>query len=170
MQLRALSNGDSKKYRVCDRCDLKLDNVQFENTYKGILRAEADIMAMHEQKKTDFENQIKEAEVQIVKQGLLNTENEKKRNVEFQEYSEKTENAKKEYHYLFKSKNLVTKNIKNAEERIEELKRALDKLRTDKFTLTLKKSTLQTDLEELEDKVRGVDPDFIKNLDKEGKG
>lgn len=168
-QERPLSRRDPKKYKVWDRCDLKLDNVQFENTYKGILRAEADIIDMHDQKKREFEKQIKEAEAQIYKQGIINSENDEKRKADKTEYEEKTENAKSELTFLVRSKNLVTKNIKNADERIEELKRALDKLRTDKYTLTLRRQNLKSEVEDLEDKVRNVDPDFVKNLDREGK-
>ena len=82
MQMRPLSKGNDKKYRVCDRCDLKLDNFEFENTYKSILKSEEDIIKMHEQKKREYEKKISQAENQEIKQKKINKEHDEQRELQ----------------------------------------------------------------------------------------
>ena len=50
MQLRPLCKSSDKKHRVWDRWDFKLDNLEFENTYRSVLTAEDEIIDMHEYK------------------------------------------------------------------------------------------------------------------------
>ena len=77
---------------------------------------------------------------------------------------EKIENSTKEIQYINKSKNLISKNIKNAEERISELNNVLDKLRSEKYNLMVKKNQLIADFEDIQDKVGRVDPEFVEKL------
>jgi hypothetical protein len=44
---------------------------------------------------------------------------------------------------------------------------AIDKLRTDKYNLTVRQNHLQHESEDVEDKVQSYDPDFVKNLKNE---
>ena len=74
-----------------------------------------------------------------------------------------------EFTFLSKSKNLVTKNIKNAEEHIADLNKTLDKLRTDKYNLTLSKNNLLQETENLEDILLNIDPDFLEKMNRQGK-
>ena len=60
---RQLSRSDQKKYKVWDRCDFKLENLTFENTYKGVIKAQKDIQIMHEQKKRKFDREIDKSNV-----------------------------------------------------------------------------------------------------------
>lgn len=121
MQVRRLWLSSDKKHRVWDRCDLKLDNQEFENTYKSIIRAEEDIIAMQEQKRKEFERKISEAENNEVKQRQINAIQESRRKALKDELDDKIQGATTEWKFITKSKNLVTKNIQNADERINEL-------------------------------------------------
>lgn len=121
-------------------------------------------------KKKDYDKKIQEAENSIIKQRNNNSENESKRLADKSEYDEKVQSATNELKFLNKSKNLVTKNIKNADDRIETLKQASDKLRTEKLALTYTKTELQKDVDEYEEKLRYVDPEFVRNLNQSMQG
>jgi chromosome segregation ATPase len=111
----------SKKHRVCDRCNFNLDNKEHENLYTTIIRAEEDILNMQEQKRKDLEKKIREAENQEIKQKQINELQESKRRSDLHEIDEKVNNTNSELLYINRSRKLVTKNVKNAEQRIADL-------------------------------------------------
>ena len=164
MQVRSLCKSSDKKHRVWDRWDFKLDNIEFENTYRSVLVAEDEIIDMHEYKKIDFEKKIKESENKEIMQRNINNERNEKRKSDKVELEEKIDNTMKELQFINKSKNLLTKNIKNEDDRINELNIALDKLRQEKYRLVLKKNNALSDYEEYQEKVDRFDPEFVKKI------
>ena len=80
------------------------------------------------------------------------------------ELEEKIDNTMRELQFLNKSKNLLTKNIKNEDDRITELNNALEKLRQEKYKLALKKNKLLNDFEDYQEKVERFDPEFVRKL------
>lgn len=86
-----------------------------------MIRAEEDILGMQDEKKKDIDILISQAEGKEIKQRQLNAVQDEKRKAMRDEMNEKFEGCENELRYINKSKRLVAKNIKNAEERIEEL-------------------------------------------------
>jgi hypothetical protein len=76
---------------------------------------------MQEQKRKDIEKKIREAENQEIKQKRINEMQESKRRSDLQEIHEKVNNTNDELLFINRSRKLVTKNVKNAEQRITEL-------------------------------------------------
>lgn len=76
---------------------------------------------MQEQKKKEFEHKISEAENNEIKQRQINAIQESRRKALKDELDDKIQGATNELKFITKSKTLVTKNIKNADERITEL-------------------------------------------------
>lgn len=69
--------------------------------------------------------------------------------------------------YLNKNKNMVTKNIRYADQRILELKSILETLQTQKYLLTKNKNDVLLEIEEYEQKLYNINPwyeEFIKGL------
>lgn len=92
-------------------------------------------------------------------------EKEEKRLKEKKEFEDKINNAMEDLQYLNKSKNLVTKNIKNADQRIAELKNSLEVLQTQKYLLTKAKNDTIMEMKEYEAKLSNVNPDFKKFME-----
>jgi len=69
--------------------------------------------------------------------------------------------------YLNKNKNMVTKNIRYADQRILEIKSILETLQTQKYLLTKNKNDVLLEIEEYEQKLYNINPwyeEFIKGL------
>ena len=125
---RALSRTSTKKHRVCDRCDFKLENYEFENTYKGILKAEDEVKS--------FQKSVSQSLAKDLQKKIDVPNNDESRQKEKKEYEEKIQNAMDDLQYVNKSKNLAIKIIKNADQRLDALKEAIEVLNTQKFLLT----------------------------------
>ena len=81
-----------------------------------------------------------------------------------EEFKQKVEGASNDLKLLGKSKNLVSKNIKNADERIRYLIDAMDKLRVDKYKLMKDKNSLISQIQKYEEEISKYDPDFLQSL------
>ena len=119
---------------------------------------------MHECKKIEFEKKIKESENTEIIQRNINTEKNEKRALEKGELEEKIDNTMKELQFLNKSKNLLTKNIKNEDDRTAELNIALEKLRQEKYKLMVKKNKALSEFEDYQERVERFDPEFVRKL------
>lgn len=144
---------------------MKLDNYEFENTYKEILRAEDDVVVMQKKKGISTEKEISAAiNLELKTKQELNEKNIK-RQKDQAEFNEKIDNAMKDLQYVSKSKNLVTKNIKCADDRISTLKESLEVLQTQKYLLTKNKNEIIHEMKDYEEKIRNVDSNFKKFIE-----
>lgn len=148
---------------------MKLENFEFENTYKEILKAEDDIIKIQKKKIIQCEKNISNSLNQETKAKQDVGDHDQDRQKERIEFEEKIENAMKDLQYVSKSKNLVTKNIKCADDRISTLKESLEVLQTQKYLLTKNKNEIIKEIKEYEEKIKNVDPDFKKFMDDIGK-
>lgn len=144
---------------------MKLENFEFEKVYKGILKAEDGIITMQKKKVIDFEKKISQTTTQEGKTKVDVKEKEEKRLKEKAEFEEKIQNAMEDLQYLTKSKNLVTKNIKNVEDHLNYLKNSIEELQTQKYLLNKNKSEIMKDMKEYEHKLGKIDSDFKKFMD-----
>lgn len=151
---RALSRHSIKKHRVCDRCDFKLENIEFENTYKGILKAEDEVSLIQKNISTTLSKEMNK-KINI-------TENDDELIKTNKEMEEKIKNLYEDLKYINKSKNLMTKNVKNAEQHIGSLNDALEDLRTQKYLLTKNKNDILVKGQYYEEKLSTLNPDFNK--------
>ena len=121
-------------------------------------------MVMHEEKKKEFDIKIQNTELKLDKLKRQNKDNQERRNREMEEFKQKVEGASNDLKLLGKSKNLVSKNIKNADERIKYLIDAMDKLRVDKYKLMKDKNSLISQIQKYEEEISKYDPDFLQSL------
>ena len=121
-------------------------------------------MVMHEEKKKEFDIKIQNTELKLDKLKRQNKDNQERRNREMEEFKQKVEGASNDLKLLGKSKNLVSKNIKNADERIRYLIDAMDKLRVDKYKLMKDKNSLISQIQKYEEEISKYDPDFLQSL------
>ena len=121
-------------------------------------------MIMHEEKKKEFDIKIQNTELKLDKLKRQNKDNQERRNREMEEFKQKVEGASNDLKLLGKSKNLVSKNIKNADERIRYLIDAMDKLRVDKYKLMKDKNSLISQIQKYEEEISKYDPDFLQSL------
>ena len=112
-----------------------------------------------------MDKKISSAINQELKTKQMCYEKEEKRLKEKKEFEDKISNAMEDLQFLNKSKNLVTKNIKNADQRIAELKNSLEVLQTQKYLLTKAKNDTIMDMKEYEAKLSNVNPDFKKFME-----
>lgn len=87
-------------------------------------------------------------------------EKEETRMKDKQEFEDKINDAMEDLQYLNKSKNLVTKNVRNADKRIDDLKNSLEMLQTQKYLLTKNRNEILGELKEYEDSLVNIDPKF----------
>jgi DNA-binding transcriptional regulator YhcF (GntR family) len=75
---------------------------------------------------------------------------------------EKIKSLYEDLKYINKSKNLMTKNVKNADQHIGSLNDALEDLRTQKYLLTKNKNDILVKGQSYEEKLKKLYPDFEK--------
>lgn len=81
-----------------------MENNEFESTYKGLIRAEEDIINVQTQKLERYEQEIINAENELVKVKKNIAVEEAKREAFHEEMKEKVEETHKQYGYACKSK------------------------------------------------------------------
>ena len=121
-QERRLSKSNPKTYRVCDICDFKIDNQEFENTYKWLILAEEDILDNQNANSEKIINNTSQAETNAIKKQKMVSIEKSKHNIHIDEIEEKIAEAEKNLTFLQRSKRFVGKNIKNNDEMISALK------------------------------------------------
>lgn len=142
---------------------MKLDNYEFLNAYKGILKAEDDITTLQNQRIIEIGKKITASHNQKlnVQRGLV--EKDEERAIKKKELEDKINQLVEDLQYLNKSKNLNIKNITNADKRIAELNTTLENYQYQKFELTKQRNNIKSNISDLEDKLRKF-PDYEKLL------
>uniref|UniRef100_A0A7S3NB90 Uncharacterized protein n=1 Tax=Euplotes harpa TaxID=151035 RepID=A0A7S3NB90_9SPIT len=155
------------KHRVCDRCDMKIENFNFINAYKNMLKAEDDVVTLQKLNTISIEKKIASAFNQELKAKQYTYEREDQRTKDKSEYENKINNSMEDLQFINKNKSLYIKTIQIEEEKIEELNRTLESLQSQKLMSAKHKAEVLTQIEDLEEQLILINPeleDFIKSL------
>ncbi|CAI2367570.1 unnamed protein product [Moneuplotes crassus] len=156
---RVLSLSDKKKYRVCDRCDFKLENSDFENKYKSILKAESDTISI--------QNSIIQKLTKELDEDVYIPDNTVEREQEKNEFDEKFNNDLETLQFINRNHTFYQKNLINANKRITDLDRNIENLKVKKKTSIEERKEMELKckkkLETLKEKHPNYEQ-FIKDL------
>jgi chromosome segregation ATPase len=81
------------------------------------------------------------------------------------EFEDKIDSTTEDLKYLYKSKNLVQRNVRNAELRIASLRDNIEELQTQKILLTRNRNEVANDMKYYEEQLSQIDSDFKKFME-----
>lgn len=157
--MRVLSKMNTKKFRVCDRCDFKLDNFEFENTYNFIMKAQEGIIDVNHMKAIEYDKKISNG----LDQNLVTTqymyENKEKRLREKKAADDQLQEIQNLLAEQKKSKYCLN-TLMHSKFSLYYLITCLEIQESQEILLRMQISDLMKEIEEYDGKIRKVNPSY----------